>query len=113
MNLAKQKRLQAAGWKVGTTAEFLGLSTNESLLIEVKLALAFAVRTWRRKLGLTQAQLGKRMRSSQSRSRSWKPATARSRSICSSMRSQASASPASNWLACSARPLHESPGTSA
>ena len=52
---------------VGTTAEFLGLSTNESLLIEVKLALADAVRTWRRKLGLTQAQLGKRMQSSQSR----------------------------------------------
>lgn len=67
MKQSKQKRLRAAGWKVGTTEEFLGLTTNESLLIEVKLALADAVRVQRRKLGLTQAALGKRMRSSQSR----------------------------------------------
>jgi ribosome-binding protein aMBF1 (putative translation factor) len=67
MKQTKRKRLQAAGWKVGTAAEFLGLTTNESLLVEVKLALAHAVRAQRCKLGLTQAELGKRMRSSQSR----------------------------------------------
>ncbi|MFY9345696.1 MAG: helix-turn-helix domain-containing protein [Planctomycetota bacterium] len=67
MNQARQKRMQAAGWKVGTTPEFLGLTTSGSLLIEVKLALVDAVRARRRKLGLTQAELGKLMRSSQSR----------------------------------------------
>jgi len=67
MNTSKRKRLEAAGWRVGKTAEFLGLSTEEELYVEIKLALANAVRARRTKLGLTQAELARRMRSSQSR----------------------------------------------
>lgn len=67
MNHKKQKRLAAAGWRVGTTADFLGLSTADALLVEIKLTLADAVRARRAKLGLTQAELGSRMQSSQSR----------------------------------------------
>jgi DNA-binding XRE family transcriptional regulator len=67
MNTSKRKRLEAAGWRVGKTSEFLGLSTEEVLYVEIKLALANAVRARRTKLGLTQAELARRMRSSQSR----------------------------------------------
>ena len=67
MNTSKKKRLEAAGWRVGNAAGFLGLSAAEDLLVEIKLALADAVRTRRTKLGLTQAELARRMRSSQSR----------------------------------------------
>ncbi len=67
MNTSKRKRLEAAGWRVGKAADFLGLSSEEELYVEIKLALAEAVRARRVKLGLTQAQLAQRMRSSQSR----------------------------------------------
>lgn len=67
MNHKKQKRLAAAGWRVGKAADFLGLSPAEDLFVEIKLVLADAVRARRTKLGLTQAELGRRMKSSQSR----------------------------------------------
>ena len=67
MNPAKRKRLEAAGWRVGKAADFLNLSAEEELYVEIKLALANAVRARRAKLGLTQAKLAQRMRSSQSR----------------------------------------------
>ena len=38
MNSGKLKRLKAAGWKVGTTRDFLGLQEQEAALVEVKLA---------------------------------------------------------------------------
>ena len=37
MNSSKLKRLKAAGWKVGTTREFLGLQEQESALAEVRI----------------------------------------------------------------------------
>jgi hypothetical protein len=40
MKAGKQKRLEGAGWRVGTVDEFLGLSKQESALVEVKLRLA-------------------------------------------------------------------------
>ena len=39
MRKAKQDRLQSKGWKVGTVAEFLDLSPEESAYIELKLRL--------------------------------------------------------------------------
>lgn len=60
-------QLKAAGWRVGTSAEFLGLSPEEALLVEVKLALADALRARRTKLGLTQHELARKIASSQSR----------------------------------------------
>ena len=44
MKKAKKARLEAAGWKVGSTAEFLHLSQNEVAFIEMKLALAKNIR---------------------------------------------------------------------
>lgn len=67
MKTAKRRRLQAAGWHAGSAREFLGLSEQESVLVELKLSLVTAVREARRKHGLSQTDLAQRMRSSQSR----------------------------------------------
>lgn len=67
MKASKLKRLQGAGWKAGSTAEFLGLSGQETALVELKLALVAAVRATRQKRGMSQIDLAQRMRSSQSR----------------------------------------------
>jgi ribosome-binding protein aMBF1 (putative translation factor) len=64
---AKRRRLEAAGWKVGSAAEFLALDDEEAALIELKLDLAEAVRTARTRRRLTQKELAKALRSSQSR----------------------------------------------
>lgn len=67
MKKAKRGRLEAGGWRVGTVAEFLGLSHEEAALVEIKLALSQALRRKRAALGLTQHQLARRLNSSQSR----------------------------------------------
>ena len=67
MKMAKKDRLEAAGWKVGSTADFLHLNPNEVAFIEMKLALARNIRTRRLRRKLTQSQLAKLINSSQSR----------------------------------------------
>lgn len=67
MEREKKERLQARGWKVGTTAEFLGLAPEEALLIDIKARLAVALGELRQKRNLTQAALAQRLGSSQSR----------------------------------------------
>jgi ribosome-binding protein aMBF1 (putative translation factor) len=63
----KRRRLKAAGWKIGTAAEFLGLDEAEQALVEVKLNLSRLLRTCRSEQKLSQAALAHRLRSSQSR----------------------------------------------
>jgi DNA-binding XRE family transcriptional regulator len=67
MREAKRKRLESRGWKVGNADEFLNLSPEESTYIEMKLELAERLRTRRRRRKLTQVQLAKLVKSSQSR----------------------------------------------
>lgn len=67
MKQEKKKRLDAAGWKVGTVSEFLGLTTEEATLIQLKLDLAKAVKAERTRRQLTQEELGAILGSSQSR----------------------------------------------
>jgi len=67
MNKGKRDRLEAAGWKVGSAAEFLRLSPDEVAFIEMKLALARNIRTKREERKLTQSQFAKLIDSSQSR----------------------------------------------
>ena len=67
MKSAKKKRLEAKGWKVGTVAEFLQLSPEESAYIEMKLALGRNLQERRREKSLTQEQLARLLKSSQSR----------------------------------------------
>jgi DNA-binding XRE family transcriptional regulator len=67
MNAAKRKRLEKAGWKIGTAKEFLGLSDAEWTLIEVKLALGAKLREYRTAHAISQGTLAARLGSSQSR----------------------------------------------
>ena len=67
MRKAKEKRLQAKGWKIGTVKEFLGLSDEESAYIDLKIKLAAGLRQRRQQQGLSQLDLAAKLRSSQSR----------------------------------------------
>ncbi|MHC4447337.1 MAG: helix-turn-helix transcriptional regulator [Planctomycetota bacterium] len=67
MKKTKKRRLEAAGWKVGTAAEFLGLSKEEAAFVEMKLSLSRSLKKRRQAKRLTQAQLAKAIGSSQSR----------------------------------------------
>ena len=67
MNPAKRKKLEKAGWKIGSASEFLGLTPEEEVLVEIKLALADKVKELRKQRKVTQEALAKRIGSSQSR----------------------------------------------
>ena len=67
MDPEKRRRLEEAGFRIGTVAEFLELSPEESELVEVKVALSQAVRQQRCTSNLSQSQLAERLGSSQSR----------------------------------------------
>jgi predicted XRE-type DNA-binding protein len=67
MKQEKRKRLEAAGWKVGGVQEFLGLTDEEAVVIELKLELAKAIKTERARRKLTQEEFGRLLGSSQSR----------------------------------------------
>jgi DNA-binding XRE family transcriptional regulator len=64
---AKKRRLEAAGFKFGSAEEFLGLSREEDALVALRLSLARQVRSRRLRLHYSQAELARRIGSSQSR----------------------------------------------
>ena len=67
MGPRKKKRLQDAGFRAGSVAEFLGLSEVELALVEMKLGLSQSLRSRRARCGMTQAELAKQLHSSKSR----------------------------------------------
>jgi|ERR1022692_4025369 predicted XRE-type DNA-binding protein len=67
MRKDQRQRLESAGWKFGDASDFLGLSAEETRFIETKLALADGLRKRREQAGLTQTELARRLKSSQSR----------------------------------------------
>ena len=67
MQSSKRQKLEAAGWKVGDAAEFLGLTHDESAYLEVKLALSHSLRQRRLQNSLSQIELAMLVKSSQSR----------------------------------------------
>lgn len=67
MREGKRKRLEAKGWRIGGAADFLGLSPDEERYVELKLRLAQGLKQRRMRRRLTQVELAKAMRSSQSR----------------------------------------------
>lgn len=67
MREEKKRRLEAKGWRVGTTRDFLDLSTEEAAYIELKLKLADGLRERRLRRGLTQVEVARMLKSSQSR----------------------------------------------
>lgn len=67
MKAAKRKKLESKGWKVGSAADFLGLSDEEAAYVELKLKLGNRLRKIRYQKHLTQKELANRLNSSQSR----------------------------------------------
>ena len=67
MKETTRKKLEAAGARVTTVKEFLGLSDADMAFIEMKVALARKLRECRTAAALTQEDLAKRVGSSQSR----------------------------------------------
>ena len=67
MNPSKRKRLAAAGWVETSLEELLGLTPEEVQLIDLRRSMARAAKEARERAGLTQADIAKRIKSSQPR----------------------------------------------
>ena len=67
MRKDKQERLEAGGWRFGSAADFLALTSEEAAFVETKLALSHSLRARRTAQHLSQSALAKRLHSSQSR----------------------------------------------
>ncbi len=67
MRADKRKALEAAGWRFGDAADFLGMTDEERQLLDARSAAALAVRRHREAQKLTQKQLASRMKTSQPR----------------------------------------------
>lgn len=67
MRKAKRERLERMGYKTTDTQKFLGLSDEEMSVIDLKISLIQKLRDARKAAGVTQKQLAKLMKSSQSR----------------------------------------------
>ena len=67
MKKAKRERLERAGYRIWDTQEFLGLSDEEMAVIDLKINLIQKLKAVRKANGVTQKQLAKLMKSSQSR----------------------------------------------
>jgi predicted XRE-type DNA-binding protein len=67
MDKARRAKLEAAGWTVGTPQEFLNLTDEDAAFIEIKVALAAALKERRLGQKLSQVEAAKLLRTSQSR----------------------------------------------
>ena len=66
MDQKTSKKLEEKGWKVGTVSDFLELSPEEAILVEIKLALSRSLKERRQSL-MTQSDLAEKIHSSQPR----------------------------------------------
>ena len=67
MRESMQERLAAKEWKLGSASEFLGLTPEEEAYIELRLKFADGLRKRRKSHGVTQENLAKSLKFSQSR----------------------------------------------
>ena len=64
MEPTKRQKLEAAGWKVSTVAEFLDLSLEEMEMIEIRLSLSKSLKQFRKQQELSQQELADNINSS-------------------------------------------------
>jgi DNA-binding XRE family transcriptional regulator len=64
---AKRAELERKGWKIGSARDFLGLSAEEAAYVEMKVTLGEKLKEQRQRKRITQAELARLVRSSQSR----------------------------------------------
>lgn len=67
MKAAKRKTLESKGWKIGSVEDFLDLSSEEVAYIEMKHALSNSLKERRVKEKLSQVEVAKIFKTSQSR----------------------------------------------
>lgn len=67
MDKDKKEKLEAAGWKVGSTEDFLGLSNEKMRYIDTKISLSRLLKKARNKRGVTQDELADHLDTSQAR----------------------------------------------
>jgi ribosome-binding protein aMBF1 (putative translation factor) len=67
MKNTKRAKLRASGWSVGSAEDFLDLSAEEAALIELRISLSRSLKNLRTRRRLSQVELAKRLKSSQSR----------------------------------------------
>ena len=67
MRKEKRDRLEAKGWKIGSADDFLELTPEESAYVDLKLRLSDSLRERRARQKLSQKELAKLVKSSQSR----------------------------------------------
>ncbi len=67
MDPRKRKVLEAAGWRFGDAADFLGMTDEERQLLDARVEAALAVRRQREARKLSQKQLAERINTSQPR----------------------------------------------
>jgi transcriptional regulator with XRE-family HTH domain len=67
MNAQKRKVLEAAGWRFGDAADFLGMTDEERQLLDLRVEAALAVRRQREARKWSQKQLANRIKTSQPR----------------------------------------------
>jgi DNA-binding XRE family transcriptional regulator len=67
MDKEKQRALEAAGFRVGTVQEFLGLTEEENKIVELRVAIGRRTRALRERRKITQQELATAIGSSQSR----------------------------------------------
>ena len=67
MKAAKQRKLEAKGWKIGSVTDFLELSPEEAAYIELKLSLSNSLKERRSKKKLTQVEFARLVNTSQFR----------------------------------------------
>lgn len=67
MKVSKRRKLENAGWKVGSVDEFLELTPEETAYVEMKLALSKFLKERRIKKRISQVAFAAKINSSQSR----------------------------------------------
>jgi predicted XRE-type DNA-binding protein len=67
MDASKRQKIEAAGGRVATVAEFLQLTPEEEAIVEIRLALSKSVKKMRQQEQLSQQKLADNINSSQSR----------------------------------------------
>jgi predicted XRE-type DNA-binding protein len=67
MDAIKRQKIEAAGGRVVTVAEFLQLTPEEEAIVEIRLALSKSVKKMRQQERLSQQKLADNINSSQSR----------------------------------------------
>jgi transcriptional regulator with XRE-family HTH domain len=66
MEQTKKELLESKGWKIGTASDFLALTPEEIIFVEIKLALSKSLKSQRQKV-MTQSELATKIGSSQPR----------------------------------------------